>query len=163
MVALSGPAASGPGQEGNAGASAREVSDKMFETLPLLMRTLRQDQFNVRGNYQRLHVLKLLVRCPQTQAKLSEYLEVNPSVMSKLIDNLEQRDLVTRTIDPEDRRRMVITLTDGGREFQRKMRVQLRERICRSLKTLTPTERKTLADALDIVKNLIEPDQKKER
>jgi len=63
---------------------------------------------------------------------------------------------VTRAIDPEDRRRMVITLTGEGRDFQQTMRAQMMERVKGSLRTLSPQERATLSAALDIVVNLIE-------
>ncbi|MCL2332595.1 MAG: MarR family transcriptional regulator [Actinomycetia bacterium] len=136
--------------------SARDLASKVFETMPLLGRTLRRERLDGTGDFQRIHMLKHLMGGPQTQAYLAESLQMNPPALSKLIDSLEQKELVTRAIDPEDRRRMVITLTSGGRDFQRRMRAQMMDSVKRTLKTLSPEERATLSAALDIVAKLIE-------
>ncbi len=143
-------------QEPGAEISARELAAKIFETMPSLGRTMRRERLDGTGDFQRLYILKHLTHGPVTQAWLAEHLQMNAPALSKLIDNLESKGLVTRAIDPEDRRRMVITLTGEGRDFQQTMRAQMMERVKGSLRTLSPQERATLSAALDIVVNLIE-------
>ncbi|MCL2655464.1 MAG: MarR family transcriptional regulator [Coriobacteriia bacterium] len=150
-------------QTGAADVSVRELAGKIFETLPTLGRMMRRERLDGSGDFQRIHMLKHLMGGPLAQAKLAEHLQMNPSALSKLIDNLEQKGYVTRMVDPEDRRRMVIGLTEEGRTIQHKMRIQAMEQVNRSLKTLTPEERATLSEALNIVTKMIKSNQKEGR
>lgn len=151
------------GQSANAEITSRELANKMFETLPSLGRAMRRERLNGTGDFQQIHALKHLMSGPAPQARLAEQLRLNPSALSKLIDVLEQKGYVTRMIDPKDRRCMVIALTEDGRTFHQKMLAKAVEQANRSLKTLTSIERKTLADALDIVGKLIENGQEEGR
>jgi len=150
-------------QGSDTGVTSRALATKIFETLPQLGRMMRREQLNGTGDYQRIHMLKHLAHGPLPQAKLAEHLQMNPSALSKLIYSLEKKGYVTQTIDPEDRRRMVIALTEDGQSFQRMMLAQRVEQVNHLMKTLTPEERVTLSGALDIVTKLIENDHREER
>src|ERR1700677_4722720 len=47
----------------------------------------------------------------RTQRELAQLRKIHPSDMVTLIDDLAQRELISRTTDPGDRRRNLITLT----------------------------------------------------
>ncbi len=47
-------------------------------------------------------------------SEISEDLMLSPGALTNRIDRLISRDLVTRKEDPEDRRRVIISLTGGG-------------------------------------------------
>lgn len=51
----------------------------------------------------------------QSQRGLADALGMHAPRLVALIDDLEDRNLVTRERDPDDRRNYVITLTDAGR------------------------------------------------
>src|SRR4051812_14784797 len=51
---------------------------------------------------------------PVSQARLSELLRINRTIMVKLVDGLEQAGLVRRERDPADRRRYALVLTAEG-------------------------------------------------
>ena len=53
---------------------------------------------------------------PSSQQELAERLNVNRTVMVKVIDHLEGRGLVTRVRNPEDRRAYALLPTQKGRE-----------------------------------------------
>lgn len=50
-----------------------------------------------------------------TQRELSEFLQLDPSQIVALVDELESRALVRREPDPNDRRANVVVATDEGR------------------------------------------------
>jgi MarR family transcriptional regulator, lower aerobic nicotinate degradation pathway regulator len=57
---------------------------------------------------------------PAAQRELCERLRQDPSDMVALIDGLEERGLVRRDRDPDDRRRHRVTLTAAGRRAQQR-------------------------------------------
>ena len=68
--------------------------------------------------------------------------------MVRLIDQLEQRGLVTRSADPTDRRRHRIELTPAGRDLLDAVIPTTREIEAAHLSALSPAERRTLARLL---------------
>ncbi|MEU8679276.1 MarR family winged helix-turn-helix transcriptional regulator [Streptomyces sp. NPDC048560] len=62
------------------------------------------------------HVMTLLQLAdgPVTQKALIEKLEVDPSVLVALLNDLEGEDLVRRRRDPADRRRHIVEITPEG-------------------------------------------------
>ncbi|MDF1514345.1 MAG: MarR family transcriptional regulator [Anaerolineae bacterium] len=60
-------------------------------------------------------VLRLLSHQNLTIAELSKLMMVDPSTLVPVIDTLERKELTCRTRDPEDRRRVPVTITDRGK------------------------------------------------
>lgn len=53
----------------------------------------------------------------QTQHAVGERLNIQPSRMVAFVDALEERGLLERRLNPQDRRARALYLTDGGREL----------------------------------------------
>jgi DNA-binding MarR family transcriptional regulator len=85
-----------------------------------------------RPQWQVLSLLKL--HAGSNQGTLAELLEVEPITLGRMIDRLQEADLVERRADPTDRRAWRIHLTDKGDLL---------------LDQLRPSARETLASALD--------------
>ena len=58
---------------------------------------------------------------PCSQRELAQCLHVDASNVTDIVDRLEARDLVTRTIDPSDRRVRRLVLTAEGEAVRRKL------------------------------------------
>ena len=61
-----------------------------------------------------------------TQHELASAARVDPSSMVALLDALEERGLAERRIDPDDRRRRAVHLTEKGREQMRVLQQEAR-------------------------------------
>lgn len=58
---------------------------------------------------------------PLSPTVIADRLLVTTASMTSLLDTLEKRKLVTRTPDPDDRRRVLVTITPAGKKLVDKM------------------------------------------
>ena len=49
-----------------------------------------------------------------TMGLLSQTLEIDNAAITRLVDKLEKQQLVSRRVNPDDRRQMLIAITDAG-------------------------------------------------
>ncbi|WP_242106796.1 MarR family winged helix-turn-helix transcriptional regulator [Luteimonas aquatica] len=89
--------------------------------------------------------------------ELARSAELNPGAMTRLLDKLETKRLVTRTADPADRRALHIYLTDAGVRIWRdieKCGERVREH---ALTGLSDDERARLIHLLERVRDNLSP------
>ena len=91
---------------------------------------------------------------PMTPGELAEHEKVQPPSMTRVIAVLEDRSLVIRAPHSTDRRQVVLTVTDGGRDLVFQARRLLEAWLARRLRELTPQERATLRAAAPILEKL---------
>lgn len=105
------------------------------------------------------HVLLYLQRhggqVPQHQ--LADYLRVKPSTVGGVLDRMEEKGLVRRSINGDDARRRLITLTEKGAEQQALFQRSFLDTEKAMLRGFTPEERETLFRLLErVIQNLKE-------
>jgi len=83
-----------------------------------------------------------------SQQHLSRLVGIDPRNAVPLIDLLEDRGLIARAPDPEDRRRHAVSLTTTGRSILTELRHAADEVEDQMLKHLDAAERRSLHDAL---------------
>ncbi|MER7798311.1 MarR family winged helix-turn-helix transcriptional regulator [Microbacterium sp. NPDC096154] len=83
-----------------------------------------------------------------SQRDIAEYLWLDPSQVVSLVDDLQQRGLVTREPDENDRRAKVVVATDEGRRLHRAAARAVREREQETLEPLDETDRDRLRELL---------------
>ena len=102
---------------------------------------------------------------PLTPSQIGERLIVSSATMTSLLDTLEQRGWVRRTPNPDDRRSLLIEITDAGRDTANGFIPGLHKLERRVMSTLSETERKellgllgrVLAGANEILTEPVEP------
>lgn len=79
-----------------------------------------------------------------TPAQLADACHVTRAAMTSRLDRLVDAELVTRSVDPADRRRVIVRPTPQGRRTWERYVVEAMEREKHVLRALTPTEKKRL-------------------
>jgi DNA-binding MarR family transcriptional regulator len=89
-----------------------------------------------------------------TPGELADHEKVQPPSMTRVITALEERALVTRAAHSTDRRQVLLTATDLGKDVVHQTR-RLREAwLAQRLRELTPQERALLRQAAPILEKL---------
>jgi len=143
----------------------RDLSDEDYASLAQTRRLLRRFQaFSERaaadaGLEPRQYQLLLMLRglTPDAQASvtdLAQWLQVRHHSAVGLVDRMEARGLVQRATDPEDGRRVLVSLTRAGRAALRALAVQHRD----ELRTIAPGLLQTLQRVVDAQAALSPPE-----
>jgi DNA-binding MarR family transcriptional regulator len=85
---------------------------------------------------------------PMRLSELSERLRIAPRSTTEVVDGLQERGLVERRADPEDRRATFVVLTDEGRRVAADIRANRTAQGDRVFAALSPTDRAHLARIL---------------
>ena len=89
-----------------------------------------------------------------TPGELAEHEKVQPPSMTRVISALVESQLVRRAPHPSDRRQVVLTATEAGRDLVLKARRKREAWLARRLNELSPAERTTLRAAAPILEKL---------
>ena len=91
------------------------------------------------------------------QHELAEVLRVKPSTVNGVLDRMEEKGLVRRSVSGSDARRRLITLTEKGAEQQALFQQSFLDVEAAMVRGFTQEERETLCALLDrVIQNLKE-------
>jgi DNA-binding MarR family transcriptional regulator len=138
------------------GPDPREVAAALRISIGLLRRRLRQVQPDDQLSLPESSALAWLDRCgPATGSELARLEQISPQSMGATLAGLEARGLVGRRPDPEDGRRVVLSVTGPGRQVLRDKRSARTEQLARALSTgFTPAELAQLQAAAPLLERL---------
>jgi DNA-binding MarR family transcriptional regulator len=133
--------------------SPETCAQEVLEVVPVVMRTIRSKMRQHRAadlSVPQFRTLAFIDR--NAEASLSdaaEHIGLTLPSMSKIVDGLVVRKLVTRETHPDDRRRMILTLTRSGQTALETSRKATWACLASMLASLTDGERTVIVKAMD--------------
>ena len=129
------------------------IATELRATLGPLVRRLRRFKADDELTLSHTSALARLDReGPATASELAAGEGIRPQSMFTIVAALQERGLVSRAPDPNDGRRIVLSLTDSGREGMHGARTEKARRLTAAIADeLTPDEQRQLAAALPLL------------
>ncbi len=93
-------------------------------------------------------ILDMVANLTDKPSEIAKMLSVTPAAISSLVEKLEWKGLVLREFSTQDRRRVVVQLTELGKGIVERVNTQRRRRLGRILREMEPEERENLETAL---------------
>jgi DNA-binding MarR family transcriptional regulator len=90
-----------------------------------------------------------------TMNALSAAMKLATSTMTRMVDQLIQKDLVTRQTDPEDRRVVRVLLTPHGKSIKQQLTETLQSVYTQVLDDIPSTEQQTILNSLESLNQAI--------
>jgi len=147
------------------GATSEECAARVMDTIPLVMRFIRADMRDHSAaslSIPQLRSLAFLNRNPGASlSDLAEHLGVTCATASATVERLVQRNLVQRGDDPQERRRVILNLTEEGKHNLKQSQDQTRAHISELLQSLTPEQISNIEEGLGLLKNVFEQTENK--
>src|SRR5437899_11319795 len=113
--------------------AADRCARAILETVPLVMRVVRAEmrrQGALVVSVPQFRALAFVERHPGVSlAGVAEHLGVTAPTASTIVDRLVRRRLVGRVPDPEERRRVVLSLTPAGGRLFARLRARARRQV----------------------------------
>jgi DNA-binding MarR family transcriptional regulator len=135
--------------------STHDLSGVLRIAVARLSRRLRAEKEDDELSDSQTATLAYLVREGSvTIGRLSEYERVKPPSMNRTVNRLEEAGYVERTADAADGRKVVVIPTHRGVELVAETRRRRDAWLHQRLRTLTPEQRATLAEAASIMRGL---------
>jgi DNA-binding MarR family transcriptional regulator len=97
----------------------------------------------------------LFIHGPHTLGELADRERVSAPSMNRTVNCLQESGYVRRSADETDGRKVVISLTDEGRSVVDETARRRDAWVEEALAALTPSERRTLAEAADIMQRMV--------
>ncbi len=108
-------------------ASTMRIHSHAFHTLCIL------------SHFQQQHI---------TMSQLADKLDITKQQLSKIINDLEQKQLVERIHDTQNRRRVYIQITKEGKILLEQFGESIIQHILKTINSITEEDKKRLAEAI---------------
>ena len=139
-------------------ASVGDCAHEVLDVVPLVSRVIRGElrKHGAKGiSEPQYRSLAFVFRNEGASlSELSDHIGLALPTMSSLIDGLVERGLVNRRTDPEDRRRMTLTLTSTGRVRLESARSATMTYLEQRFRQLSASDRTTITLAMRTLKEL---------
>ncbi len=136
--------------------SPKACAGQVLDTVPPIMQFIRGEMRQHRAlgiSVPQFRVLTFLERRPGgSLSDAAERVGLSLPAMSRLVDGLVDRELLTREDSASDRRRVELRITESGRELVRTAREGAQARLAELLANLSPKERAQVVGAMETLR-----------
>ena len=147
--------------------SPGDCAREMLDVVPLVMRTIRTQMRQHRAVDLSVPQFRALSYINSNRgaslSAVAEHIGLTLPSMSKIVDGLVARKLVTRQTHHEDRRRMILALTERGRSALEDSREATRNCLAQTLGNLSSADRSTIVAAMNLLRPIFTPNQTAEQ
>jgi DNA-binding MarR family transcriptional regulator len=125
-----------------------EVADGFLELFPTFFRKTMREASHPAGRFDPSRIVLRAVQKhgPIRMSVIGRHMGISKPYMTALVDKLISEGLVERVPDPEDRRVVMVRITEAGRQDIRDFMKRARETFIRSLSALNSEDIATLND-----------------
>ena len=137
--------------------TATEIPSRLRATIGRLSRRLRRTVAAGGLTQTSVSVLFTTVRSgPLRMSDLAAAEGMNPTMLSRVVADLEEAGLVRRAPDPSDRRATLLEATAAGRRLHARVRAERDDVLTVQLAALSDADRRALERALPVLEELAE-------
>ena len=134
----------------------RAVSNDFIEMLVLIHRQFYRGMTTPVPLNQFAVLMVLRVEEPASPKVIGDSPHIAKQQMTSITEKLDQNGFITRATDPDDRRRLLISLTPAGMQVLENQNDFVRQRFLKSLKGLAEEEQAELARSIMTLSHYIE-------
>ncbi len=132
---------------------------QVLATVPMVMRNIRQEMRSHRPtdlSVPQFRAMGLIYRHGGISlSHVADHMGLTLPTVSKMIDTLVKRGLVMRETSSDDRRRLMLRLTEDGSAAYEESDRRTQERLAEALKALSPAERDEVTRAMQALRRVL--------
>jgi DNA-binding MarR family transcriptional regulator len=132
------------------------LADELRTAVTRLARRLRQHADEDASPTQVAALSTIERRGPLSLSALAECERVRPPTVTGAVARLEERGLVTRTADPDDRRAARVEITAAGRKLLARTRSRKTAFLAQRLDDLDDHDRSVLSAAVEVLDRILD-------
>ncbi|BAY60836.1 MarR family transcriptional regulator [Calothrix brevissima NIES-22] len=140
-----------------------QCAAKIMETIPIIIKFFRAEMRQNAAflpeslSVPQFRMLAFLDRHPSASlSQLAEHLGVTKATASNLTDRLIQKNLVSRIENPQERRHVILNLTDAGKYHLQQVRSLTSARIASLLTNLPEDQMQSVVEGLTVLSSTFE-------
>lgn len=136
-------------------------AQELLDVVPLVMRAIRTEMRSRRSRdltVPQFRALLFINSHPETSlSDVADHIGLTLPTLSKMVDGLVTRNLVSRKPCPEDRRRIELTITSRGRVQLESARKGTQDRLAEILSSLSEADRNLVLQASQALRPIFTP------
>jgi len=134
-----------------------ECAQEVLDVVPSVMRFIRAEMRRHRALGLSIPQFRTLVFIERTNGtslgSVAEHLGLTPPSACKIVDGLQERALITRAVAPEDRRRLTLQITPGGKHAVTEARRETQRSLARILVEVGPRDLAGVTQSMEVLRN----------
>lgn len=138
--------------------SAEQCARQALDVVPLVMRAIRAEMRSHRTPDVSVSQFRALVFLSRHEgaslSDVAEHIGLRLPSISKMVDGLVARKLVTREEDSADRRRITLSLTRQGRAIEESARAAAQSALAERLSALSVRDRAKIVQTMEMLRPL---------